>query len=159
MTTNAIQRQPQADYGEAALVMAVGIVVDRIGRLSDGDRQDLYELVKELRNAQTSEDLESIRAAMVEILDQEPLGAQRMDLSEELRRPAKLQNWVDFVSRKLRELRTAAGITQVELAEKSGLPQSHISRLEAGQHSPSHTTLEKLANALGVPLSDLDPSL
>ncbi|MDM8008608.1 MAG: helix-turn-helix transcriptional regulator [Phycisphaerae bacterium] len=44
------------------------------------------------------------------------------------------------------------------LASKSGLPQSHISRLEAGRHSPSHKTLEKLASALAVPVNRLDPS-
>jgi transcriptional regulator with XRE-family HTH domain len=50
-------------------------------------------------------------------------------------------------------------MTQVELAQRSSLPQSHISRLEAGKHSPTQTTLEKLAQALDANLSDLEPSV
>ena len=30
--------------------------------------------------------------------------------------------------------------------------------LENGQHSPSHATVEKLAGALNVPISELDPA-
>ena len=49
-------------------------------------------------------------------------------------------------------------VTQEQLAAKAGLPQSHISRLEGAKHSPSRATLEKIAAALEVPLSCLDPS-
>lgn len=156
MTTNAMEKR-LPDVGEAALVMAVGIVVERIGRLPEDDRRDLYELVKELTSASTPEDFEAVRTAMVEILDQEPVKAQRLEMAGE-ERPPKLQRWVDFISAKIREVRTATGLTQNQLAERSGLPQSHISRLEAGQHSPSHATLRKLAQALGVPVNELDPS-
>jgi len=49
-------------------------------------------------------------------------------------------------------------MTQQQLAEKAGLPQSHISRLEAGMHSPSHKTLEKIAAAMEIAMGDLDPA-
>jgi transcriptional regulator with XRE-family HTH domain len=52
---------------------------------------------------------------------------------------------------RLRELRMAKGLTQVELAERSGLQQSLISYLEAGKaQGVKFDTLERLARALGV---------
>lgn len=159
METQDIQRRrSEPDVGEAALVMAVGIVVERVSRLSAADKTDLFELVKGLGAAQDAEEYESIRSAMLEILDQEQTGAQVMESDALARRPEKLQKWVDYISGKIRDLRKAAKLTQEELAGRSGLPQSHISRLEKGQHSPSRETLEKLAKGLGVPVGQLDPS-
>ncbi len=50
--------------------------------------------------------------------------------------------------------RTAAGITQEELAKRIGTTQSAIARLESGKgkHSPSLATLQKYARALGCRL-------
>ncbi len=144
--------------GAGALVMAVGIIVDQISRLPEKDRQDFYALLQELRHAQTQEEIQALRLAMVEILEQEPLRLATMDLGAPPPRSVKLNRWVAFVSGKIRTLRQHKHMTQQQLARKTGLPQSHISRLEAGQHSPSRTTLEKLAAALKVPLGDLDPS-
>ena len=47
--------------------------------------------------------------------------------------------------------RSAAGLTQAELAERIGTTQSAIARLESGRgsHSPSLATLQKYARALG----------
>ena len=51
---------------------------------------------------------------------------------------------------RLRELRQAAGMTQPELAEKSGLSKAGIADLEQGRREPSWSTVLKLAEALGV---------
>jgi transcriptional regulator with XRE-family HTH domain len=50
--------------------------------------------------------------------------------------------------------RTAAGITQAEIAQRIGTTQSAIARLESGggKHSPSLATLQKYAHALGCRL-------
>lgn len=50
--------------------------------------------------------------------------------------------------------RTAAGVTQAEVAERIGTTQSAVARLESGRgkHSPSIATLEKYAHALGCRL-------
>ena len=50
--------------------------------------------------------------------------------------------------------RTAAGVTQTEIAERIGTTQSAVARLESGRgkHSPSIATLEKYAHALGCRL-------
>jgi transcriptional regulator with XRE-family HTH domain len=71
----------------------------------------------------------------------------------------ELRHWMGFVSNRIRHYREQANLTQQELADKAGLRQSHISRLEQGLHSPSSLTLEKIAAALGVSISELDPSL
>jgi transcriptional regulator with XRE-family HTH domain len=49
-------------------------------------------------------------------------------------------------------IRTAAGLTQAELARRAGTSQSSIARLEAGAASPTLNTLERLARAAGVSL-------
>lgn len=71
--------------------------------------------------------------------------------------PPGLQRWMDYVGKKIRNRREEAGLTQGQLAEKSGLPQSHISRLENSVHSPSRSTLEKIANALQISVAEFDP--
>lgn len=57
--------------------------------------------------------------------------------------------------RRLRKCRLDAGLTQVGLAERSGIDANTIARLERGEHSPSHPTLKRLAEALGVTISDI----
>jgi len=59
---------------------------------------------------------------------------------------------------KIAYLRTAAGLTQAQLAEKAGINIMMVSRLERGERLMKNTTLEtalKLAEALGVEPKDL----
>jgi transcriptional regulator with XRE-family HTH domain len=51
--------------------------------------------------------------------------------------------------------RLKAGLTQKQLAQKSGLDQSTIIRVERGDRGIRPMTLAKLAGALGVPVEDL----
>lgn len=51
---------------------------------------------------------------------------------------------------RLRELRLAAGLTQAELARRTGIHRPNIARVEAGRHTPSLETLSRLAGAIGV---------
>ena len=157
--TGELQKQlSKLDPREAMLMAAFVTINDRIKQLSAEDRNDLYALIKELPSVGNDEDQQSILTAVMEILDQKRLEVHSADLSDENSRPEKLQRWVDHVSARIRELRTQRGWTQEDLAEKSNLPQSHISRLEAGKHSPSSMTLEKLAKAFEVNIGELDPS-
>ena len=51
----------------------------------------------------------------------------------------------------LRDMRTRAKLTQVELAAKAGLNQEVISRLECGKTlDPHYSVVAALANALGT---------
>ena len=47
------------------------------------------------------------------------------------------------------EARIESGMTQKELADRSGITQADISRLENGNGNPSIRTLKRLANAMG----------
>ena len=49
-------------------------------------------------------------------------------------------------------LRTEAGLTQADLAERMGTTQSAIARMEGGGTRPTLDTLEKLASAVGADL-------
>jgi transcriptional regulator with XRE-family HTH domain len=51
---------------------------------------------------------------------------------------------------RLAELRTAAGLTQQQLADKAGLHRVQIARLETGQQGASWETVLALCKALGV---------
>jgi transcriptional regulator with XRE-family HTH domain len=50
------------------------------------------------------------------------------------------------------QARHAAGWSQRELAQRAGVPQPVIARLEAGDNDPKLSTLTKLAHALGLEL-------
>jgi transcriptional regulator with XRE-family HTH domain len=51
---------------------------------------------------------------------------------------------------RLREARLAAGLSQSELEELSGIPKARLSRYENGHVEPSIQTLARLAKALNV---------
>ena len=51
---------------------------------------------------------------------------------------------------RLREARLAAGLSQSELEELSGIPKASLSRYENGHVEPSIQTLARLARALNV---------
>lgn len=51
---------------------------------------------------------------------------------------------------RLKNLRLAAGLTQAELARRTGIHRPNIARVEAGRHTPSLETLTRLASAIGV---------
>lgn len=53
----------------------------------------------------------------------------------------------------VREHRTAAGMTQAELARRAATSQPAIARLEAGGAEPTIATLRRIAIALGVELA------
>ena len=59
---------------------------------------------------------------------------------------------------RLRTLRKDAGLTQQQLAQRSGFTVSVIARYEAGGSLPRPQAIEKLAAALGVSAADLDGS-
>jgi transcriptional regulator with XRE-family HTH domain len=55
---------------------------------------------------------------------------------------------------RLRELREARKISMRGLATKSGLSANALSMIERGRNSPSVSTLYKLAEALGIPITE-----
>jgi transcriptional regulator with XRE-family HTH domain len=57
----------------------------------------------------------------------------------------------------IRQAREAAGISQRELARRSGILQPMLSRIENGLQQPCLNTLRTIAQALGVNYRDLLP--
>jgi transcriptional regulator with XRE-family HTH domain len=53
------------------------------------------------------------------------------------------------------QLRRASKLTQEELAHRSGLHTSEVSRLERGVKDPRLSTIVRLAEGLRVPVADL----
>lgn len=53
------------------------------------------------------------------------------------------------------QIRSERNISQRELSERSGLASSYLSRIENRRIEPRPKTLRKIADALGVPMSDL----
>lgn len=59
------------------------------------------------------------------------------------------------MGKRLKKLREAKGVSQAALAEKAELSRGYLIRLEAGRQDPTLGTLERLAEALNVPLKKL----
>jgi transcriptional regulator with XRE-family HTH domain len=59
------------------------------------------------------------------------------------------------LGRNLRRARERAGLTQEEVAERSGVHATEVSRIEAGKRDPRISTMERLAEAVEVPPGDL----
>lgn len=59
----------------------------------------------------------------------------------------------NIVGNNVRIIRERLGITQEELALRSGLTQGYINFLENGKRGYSERSLEKIANALGIQIS------
>lgn len=71
--------------------------------------------------------------------------------------PEFAEAWVeteleDQIKRSLIQARIDAGLTQKELAEKSGVRQSNISRIESGSVIPTLQTLNAIAKGTGKKL-------
>lgn len=59
------------------------------------------------------------------------------------------------IGKRIRRYRKDAGLTQVTLEQKAGVPANTIARLERGEHTATTPVLRKLASALDVTLNDL----
>lgn len=136
--------------------MAIAIFIDRIQGLSKADRDDLYELMPLLYHSE-AEEREAAAAAFHEILESRPCKADELNLeSHGGREPLKAYR--QHVGERIKHFRENASMTQSQLADATGIQQSHISRLEKGEHSPSRVTIEKIAGALGIEGQAIDPS-
>ena len=53
------------------------------------------------------------------------------------------------------ERKELKGLTQIQLAEKSGVDRNYIGMLERGERNPSYLSLMKIANGLGISIFNL----
>lgn len=60
----------------------------------------------------------------------------------------------ELLGARIKELRKDRRLSQEQLAELIGVEPRHISRIEVGENSPTVERLEKIAQALNVPMKD-----
>ena len=60
----------------------------------------------------------------------------------------------ELLGERIRKLRKVRGLNQEQLAEQIEVEQKHVSRLELGKSFPTIERLEKIADALNVPIRD-----
>ena len=60
----------------------------------------------------------------------------------------------DFAIR-VRELRTARGVSQEKLAEEAGIHRTYLGGIELGLRNPSLKNIARIARALDVPIREL----
>ena len=60
------------------------------------------------------------------------------------------ENMRSEISVAIKEARLHEGLTQTQLSEHTGIPQSELSRLEQGKANPTLETLAKLYVTLGI---------
>jgi XRE family transcriptional regulator, regulator of sulfur utilization len=56
---------------------------------------------------------------------------------------------------KIKQRREAKGLSQEVLAKRARISREYVNRLEAGRYDPTIGTLQRLAKALGVPVTEL----
>lgn len=136
------------------VLLALEVLADRCGRLPPDDRPDFAELCQAYVAACDDEERQSALTAMREILGL--CGGTIESFDDADAEPNdQLQRWSSSVGARIRSRREQAGWTQQQLADAAGLPQSHLSKLETGRHSPNMFTLEKIAAALQVAVDRL----
>jgi len=59
------------------------------------------------------------------------------------------------LGRNLRRARLDLEMTQEEVAERSGVHATEVSRIESGKRDPQVSTVQRLAEAVGLSASDL----
>lgn len=61
----------------------------------------------------------------------------------------------ELLGARIRELRQKRGLSQQALAERVGIPQTHVSAMELGIQFPNLLTVHRLAIALECKVTDL----
>src|SRR6266436_3070686 len=102
--------------------------------------------------SQTSADEKQRIAGIIEDWD-DKLAAEDREYRKLRRRDEKR---VENFLRKYFSLKHQAGLkTQAEVGKAAGLERTQITVLESGEHMPQQKTLQKLAKAFGVDVTDL----
>lgn len=73
---------------------------------------------------------------------------RRARLSPEARQELEVFEQAYDIAAQVMKLREQNGLTQAELAERCGMDQADISRIERGSTSPTARTLQRIADAL-----------
>jgi DNA-binding XRE family transcriptional regulator len=135
-----------------------GRAVSRLAGWSGDQWSHVKELVSLLESAQEEGEKKEIVKTLLEVLFPNSIGGVgdfEGDPGEEARQ--RLEAYRKRVGQVIRQRRESLRMTQEQLAERAGIPQSHVSRLERGKHAPTQETIEKVATALQTTPSQIDP--
>ena len=69
-----------------------------------------------------------------------------------------MPNLLQNLGQRIRALRKDAKLTQAQLSEKANISVYYMGEIERSEASPSLSTLNDIANALGVTIRDMFPS-
>ena len=61
------------------------------------------------------------------------------------------------IGQRIAEIRKAQGITQQDIADRTGIQRNHISRIEQGRYSVGFDTLQLIAEAMGGNVEIITP--
>lgn len=61
----------------------------------------------------------------------------------------------EIIGNRIRQYRTAKGLSQEELSHRSNMHASHLGQIERGEKSPTVDSLEKIVKALGITFEEL----
>ena len=81
---------------------------------------------------------------------QEVTAARRARLSSEAQAHGEVFEQSYDIAVQIIEMRERHGLTQSELADRCGIDQGDISRIERGATSPTARTLQRIAEAMGA---------
>jgi transcriptional regulator with XRE-family HTH domain len=56
---------------------------------------------------------------------------------------------------KLKRMRETKGLSQADLARRAKITREYVNKLEAGRYDPTVGVIQRLAKALGVPVTAL----
>ena len=62
----------------------------------------------------------------------------------------------DKLGDKIRKIRKSKGLTQKQLADKIGIDNKHLSRIEKGLHMPTYKILKNIAAALEFDIYEIE---
>ena len=127
----------------------------------------IIELCFEYIRENDAEERDNILRTLDEIVKNEPIQLPRQtieqwddQLASEDHQYAKLrrrdEGRIQEFLKKYFSLKHKAGLkTHAEVAKATGLDRSHVTVLESGEHMPQQKTLQKLAKAFGVDVTQL----
>jgi DNA-binding transcriptional regulator YiaG len=134
-------------------------IEERLSKLPKDQRRDLHKLCELLVAEEDEREQYEIARTLTEIIFPESIKNLLNDesIKEMAEARRRLDEYRKRVGHEIRRRRESMKMTQTELAERAGIPQSHVSRLERGKHAPTYVTLERVAKALETTPARLDP--
>lgn len=148
-----VERLADPDDGRATVVALT----------ADGHRRGalgmvrMVEAFEEAFSTAGVDDVSDLVPTLLRLVDL--LGAGRRATLEDYSRVVSAHNsgadGPQPIGEQLRRARTARGLTQRELAARTGVGAPHLSKVESGKEQPGRELLERAAEALGLDVDEL----